>query len=262
MSIDLDQLEALAKAAGGQPWAEDGYIIFEDIPGGGEVVGRVDVASALCGEVADFMAAANPAAILELIAEVRRLSGIVEKYIDPKEVRLTGMHPIGGALHIGLEGGACKIFAESFAEQFRESCATNYVEMTLESNDAEIGELLVTLQRVQGKTPAQLRREAEAERDALRDDAERLRAELNDFTTQCGELNEEVVRLRAELATPLLTGADAPMYGGIFCAEGISHNTAESAFYAGASLVTVYYGRKHVYPHLAAFMADFPKEIA
>ncbi|WP_430229642.1 hypothetical protein [Paraburkholderia tropica] len=171
MTIDLDKLEDLAKAA-------------------------------QRGEVSWSF---GPSQTLELIAEVRRLSGIVEKYIDPKEVRLTGMHPIGGALHIGLEGGACKIFAESFAEQFRESGATNYVEMTLESNDAEIGELLVTLQRVQGKTPAQLRREAEAERNALRDDAERLRAELHDFTTQCGELNEEVVRLREN---SLMSGMD------------------------------------------------------
>jgi hypothetical protein len=87
MTINLDDLERLAKAAGGQPWAEDGYIIFEDIPGGGEVVGRVDIASALCGEVADFMAAANPAAILEFVAEVRRLRERLE--IDPR-------HPYDG----------------------------------------------------------------------------------------------------------------------------------------------------------------------
>lgn len=70
--IDLEQLEALAKAAGGMSWEEDGYIIFEDIPGG-EVVGRVDIANAMSGEIADFMVAANPAAILALIAEVRAL---------------------------------------------------------------------------------------------------------------------------------------------------------------------------------------------
>ncbi|WP_321905147.1 hypothetical protein [Paraburkholderia tropica] len=88
----------------------------------------------------------------------------------------------------------------------------------------------------------------------------RLRTEINDFTTQCGELNEEVVRLRAELATPLLTGADAPLYGGIFCAEGISHEAAESAFYTGAPAVTVYYGRRHLYTCLAEFYAENPKE--
>lgn len=179
----------------------------------------------------------GPSQTLELIAEVRRLSGIVEKYIDPKEVRLTGMHPIGGALHIGLEGGACKIFAESFAEQFRESGATNYVEMTLESNDAEIGELLVTLQRVQGKTPAQLRREAEAERNALRDDAERLRAELHDFTTTYGDLNQEVAGLRAdaERYRRLKTFAH-PSYN----VKAISN--AHSASLAKEEFLTVYAG--------------------
>jgi hypothetical protein len=69
---DLDTLESLSKAAGGNAWQEDGYIIFEDWPET-KVLGRVDVGHALCGEIADFWAAAHPAAILALIAEVREL---------------------------------------------------------------------------------------------------------------------------------------------------------------------------------------------
>lgn len=78
--IDIDELEKLAEAAGGQPWSEDGYIVFEDIPGGGDVVGRIDIANALCGEVADFIGTVNPAAVLALISEMRRLREDAERY--------------------------------------------------------------------------------------------------------------------------------------------------------------------------------------
>lgn len=70
----------------------------------------------------------------------------------------------------------------------------------------------------------------------------------------------EVRALRAELNTPLLTGAYAPMYDGIFAAEGINHGVAMSAFYANAPTVTVYYGKRHVYTCMAEFCAEYSKE--
>lgn len=70
----------------------------------------------------------------------------------------------------------------------------------------------------------------------------------------------EVRALRAELNTPLLTGAYAPMYDGIFAAEGINHDVAMSAFYENAPTVTVYYGRRHVYTCMAEFCAEYSKE--
>lgn len=75
-------------------------------------------------------------------------------------------------------------------------------------------------------------------------------------------LEAECERLRAALRTPLLTGADAPMYGGIFAVEGINREVVETAFYAGAHTVTIYYGERRVFTSMAEFYAAHPKEQA
>ncbi|KVC81404.1 hypothetical protein [Burkholderia ubonensis] len=74
------------------------------------------------------------------------------------------------------------------------------------------------------------------------------------------DLVAEVRALRARLETPLLTGAYAPMYGGVFAVEGISHEAAESALYAGATTVTIYYGERRIFTCMSDFMAAHPKE--
>ncbi len=124
-------------------------------------------------ENAAFIAAANPAAVLELIAEVERLSAIVEEFIDPKQVMLTGLNVHNGSFSMGLEGGPVRLFSAAFADYFKESAASNYIEMSLASTDPEIGELICTLQRKQGRTPHALRREAEVERDQALENAAR-----------------------------------------------------------------------------------------
>lgn len=84
------------------------------------------------------------------------------------ETVVTELHLRDG-MHLGIEGGACRLLAESFAEQFVESGALNYLEMTLESRRAMPGErFVVTMQRCAGKTPHQLRAEAERELAELR----------------------------------------------------------------------------------------------
>lgn len=51
--------------------------------------------------------------------------------------------------------------ADTLTRLFRESGAVNYVEIGVDTNDAQMGDLLLTLQRRKGKTPHQLRLEAE-----------------------------------------------------------------------------------------------------
>lgn len=75
------------------------------------------------------------------------------------DLRITDIGLQGG-FHASFEGGAARMLAESFAMQFRESGAVNYIEMTLTAEDGL--QLLVTLQKRDGKTPHQLRAEAEA----------------------------------------------------------------------------------------------------
>ena len=71
-----------------------------------------------------------------------------------------------GSINASFEGGAVHLFVDSLANQFVESGAANYLEMQFHSEAT--GPLLLTLQRVNGKTPHQLRTEAEKERDILR----------------------------------------------------------------------------------------------
>lgn len=70
-----------------------------------------------------------------------------------------------GSFGFTFSGFAVQIMAESFADQFRESGAVNYLELLFEHK--EIGPLTVTMQRTQGLTPAQKLAKAEAERDEL-----------------------------------------------------------------------------------------------
>lgn len=70
-----------------------------------------------------------------------------------------------GGFGFEFSGGACQLLAEAYAEQFRESGAINYLELLFEHS--EIGPLTITMQRVEGLTPAQKLAKAEAERDAL-----------------------------------------------------------------------------------------------
>ena len=71
-----------------------------------------------------------------------------------------------GSINASFEGGVVHLFVDSLANQFVESGAANYLEMQFHSEAT--GPLLLTLQRVNGKTPHQLRTEAEKERDILR----------------------------------------------------------------------------------------------
>jgi hypothetical protein len=88
-----------------------------------------------------------------------------------------------------------------------------------------------------------------------------VEAWLEGFTPDLAlELIAEVRRLRETLSTPLFTGADAPMYGGIFGVEGANRTVAERAFYAGAPHVTVYYGEKRIFLSVAEFCAVHPKD--
>lgn len=73
-----------------------------------------------------------------------------------------------GQMKLEMEGGACRLMAEAFGTMLQESKAANYIETLFEWGGVE-GDpkavILVTVQRGEGKTPHQLRTEAEQERD-------------------------------------------------------------------------------------------------
>ena len=72
---------------------------------------------------------------------------------------LTEMVMNKSGLTLQLEGGACQLLANTFADQFREQGGVNFVEMGFTAKDGL--RLIVTMQKVNGKTPAQLRTEAD-----------------------------------------------------------------------------------------------------
>ena len=81
------------------------------------------------------------------------------------ETILRDLNVGNGSINASFEGGAVHLFVDALANQFVESGAANYLEMQFHSEAT--GPLLLTLQRVNGKTPHQLRTEAEKERDTL-----------------------------------------------------------------------------------------------
>lgn len=113
-----------------------------------------------------------PERIAELEAGNGKLLDGLAKGLSEKTM-LTELAMRNGGLYAGIEGGAAAVLASAFAEQFTSSGGVNYVEVSF--MHPATGPICVTLQRVQGKTPHQLRREAEAERDQLRAEVERMR---------------------------------------------------------------------------------------
>lgn len=107
-----------------------------------------------------------------LQAEVARLQGLLEGKFN-RETLLTGMQ--GSTLE--LQGGAAAHLAESFALQFAEAGGENYVELRFTSQQVLPGEqFVVTLQKVAGQTPHDLRRAAEAKNAELMRQIEALSA--------------------------------------------------------------------------------------
>jgi hypothetical protein len=99
-------------------------------------------------------------------AEIARLREEVARLLDPNIVALNVRD---GGLDMALEGTSCRLFAESFASEFQRGGGVNYLECRFTSQEVMPGEaFVVTVQRVNGKTPHQLRADAESELAALR----------------------------------------------------------------------------------------------
>lgn len=79
---------------------------------------------------------------------------------------ITGLNIGAGGFDLGLQGGAAQLLAESLAQQFKDGGGINYLELRFESSQALPGEkFVVTIQRVEGLTPAQKLAAMTAERD-------------------------------------------------------------------------------------------------
>jgi hypothetical protein len=85
-----------------------------------------------------------------------------------KQTLLKRLVAENGEMKLEMEGGACRLMAETFGTMLLESKAANYIETMFELGGVEghpKAVILVTVQRGEGKTPHQLRTEAEQARD-------------------------------------------------------------------------------------------------
>lgn len=94
-----------------------------------------------------------------------------------------------------LEARPEQAIAAALAARLLESPAANYVEstFTVEGIDG-VAEITVILRRIEGKTPHELRRDAEQERDALRAEVERLRKAMQDVCAVIDADTRDIVR--------------------------------------------------------------------
>jgi hypothetical protein len=85
----------------------------------------------------------------------------LDELASPDAIKIVSL--IEGRLSI--DHWATRLLVASFADTFTESGATNVLEVSFDH--PELGRLTVTAQRQEGKTPMDLKAEAEAERDKL-----------------------------------------------------------------------------------------------
>ncbi|MFC8749730.1 hypothetical protein [Pseudomonas oryzihabitans] len=119
--------------------------------------------------------------VQQLRAEIEQLKAensslrdaLADKVVDSTKLR--AFLPADGGFTIGLEGGPCALLADAFGEQLYTSEAINYLQLTFTSGAyPDLGEIVVTLQRCTGKTPHELRIDAERERDRWQQNYEHL----------------------------------------------------------------------------------------
>lgn len=107
--------------------------------------------------------------IRKLEEENKVLQDQVDVFFALKEAHLTGKK-----MDYDFGGEFVPILANMMYEFFSYSGGENYVEIRLNPKDDRCGPLILTLQRVFGKTPAQLRNEAENEVKTLQKKIEEL----------------------------------------------------------------------------------------
>lgn len=155
-----------------------------------------------------------------------RLLAIVDEMRREREpqVLLTGMgpHPDGG-FGVTVEeqsGGIITHMANCFVGVLESLQAPNYIEHRLESPDGK--RVIVTLQKWNGKTPHELRQQAEEERDRERARAEKAEADAkhvrhinSTLATELVEAGKEIEaqRDRAIAAEAALTAAREKVKG-------------------------------------------------
>lgn len=157
-----------------------------------------------------------------IAACVNAFKGIPTERIEGKnlgeilagEVRLHSAGPrADGGFGFEFSGSICQLMAEAYAEQFRQSGAVNYLELLF--NHSDIGPLTITMQRVEGLTPAQKLAQAEAQRDELQQ-------KLNEAAAEAAFLRDEIKQHSQSTHFCEVCGKDDPCQTDDVC-RALSH---------------------------------------
>lgn len=101
--------------------------------------------------------------------------------------------------HVAVRASFVRDMAGMFAGWFKDCGGRNYVEVTLRTHD--LGDLVLRVQRKDGKTPNQLQKEAEARADAYRQVLQSQgKLEVADLAADLAESREMAGRLESALA--------------------------------------------------------------
>jgi len=111
---------------------------------------------------------------------IKGMEAVIDAMLNPKSLHLDYDQEKEQIL-VGLSATFVPLFVGWMAEWFTESGGMNYVEMHVFHLDT--GPLVFTMQRCEGKTPHELRQEAEARVEQLQQAVDGLRREL-DLTYQ------------------------------------------------------------------------------
>ena len=131
-------------------------------------------------KICNAIAAALEEYVAERTAQLDREREQLQRAFDLATVPgLMEMHIADGKMDALIDGRKmAMLMAWSFWDLLIKEGARNYIEMKLAYQDHW---MLVRLQRLDGKTPHELRQAAEAERDATRVEVEELRARVSEL---------------------------------------------------------------------------------
>ena len=167
-----------------------------------EMIDRLEAAESDAIEQARLngMGASREAALMAKLEMAEKDNKVLRKALAEKvtsETMLRNLSVGNGSIHASFEGGAVHLLVDALSGQFSESGAENYLEMHFHS--PATGPLVTTVQRVNGKTPHQLREAAEQERDALRTELADLRSSMTFRTSLIGRTEAERDALQAKV---------------------------------------------------------------
>jgi hypothetical protein len=133
--------------------------------------------------------------VSEQIATLERENDLLRQHAAKQitdATLMTGLVVGNGDATLGLEGGACGLLVEQFAQQFKDGGGINYLELKFESQSVLPGKaFVVTLQRVRGETPTQQLKRARARIAELEADVSAIRdAALEAAALECMQVDE------------------------------------------------------------------------